>query len=120
MPIVGVGVDLVDVARLGLVMRRTPSVSLRVFGEPADDLGTTGLQRLAARFAAKEAAAKALGVPGGIRWRDVEVESSPSGQPVLVVVGHTAEQARKAGVTRWHVSLSHDGGMAIAVVVAES
>ncbi|OEV06791.1 holo-ACP synthase, partial [Streptomyces oceani] len=72
---------------------------------------------LAARFAAKEALAKALGAPRGLRWTDAEVVSEDSGRPRLVVRGTVAERATTLGVTTWHVSLSHDAGVASAVVI---
>jgi len=75
---------------------------------------------LAARFAAKEAVAKALGAPGGLRWLDAEVVSLPSGRPTLRLVGATARTSAAQGIRSWHLSLSHDGGLATAVVVAES
>jgi holo-[acyl-carrier protein] synthase len=74
---------------------------------------------LAARFAAKEAVAKALGNPGGLQWREAEVCRDSHGQPYLVVSGAVAARANDLGVTRWHLSLSHDAGIASAVVVAE-
>ena len=117
MPVVGVGIDLVDVARLAQVLARTPGVGDRVF---ADAERTASVRRLAARFAAKEAAAKALGVPGGIRWREVEVVVAEGGAPQLRVHGHTAAAAARIGVRHWHLSLTHEGDTAVAVVVAES
>jgi holo-[acyl-carrier protein] synthase len=124
MAVVGVGVDVVDVARLARVLTRTPGVAARVFatGERAY-AGATGdesVRRLAARFAAKEAAAKALGAPARARFREIEVVVLDDGRPTLVVTGRTAEAAAAAGITAWHVSLTHDGGIAVAVVVAES
>lgn len=121
MAVIGVGVDMVDVARLAQVLTRTPSVVERVFGdEPVVVTDTAVVRRLAGRFAAKEAATKALGAPGGTRWREIEVENEPGGRPRLVVHGHTAAAAARAGIVHWHVSITHDAGMAVAVVVAES
>lgn len=123
MSVVGVGVDVVDVARLGRSLERTPALADRVFteGERAyAGEGETALPRLAARFAAKEAAAKALGAPPEAGWREAEVVVAPDGRPSLAVSGRFAEIAASAGVTSWHLSLSHDGGVAIAFVVAES
>ena len=76
-------------------------------------------ESLAARFAAKEAVAKALGAPGGMRWHDCEVVIDPDGRPWLTVSGTVAAVARDRGIRRWHLSLSHDGGVAVAMVVAE-
>ena len=78
------------------------------------------LASLAARFAAKEALAKALGAPAGLHWLDVTVVREPDGRPRLEVTGGVAERVRELGVTCLHVSLSHDGGIAAAVVVAEA
>ena len=78
-----------------------------------------GIASLAARFAAKEALAKALGAPGGLLWTDAEVFVEDSGQPRLRVVGTVAARAAELGVRHWHVSLSHDAGVASAVVIAE-
>lgn len=78
-----------------------------------------GIASLAARFAAKEALAKALGAPAGLHWTDAEVYAEDSGQPRLRVTGTVAARAAALGVRSWHVSLSHDAGVASAVVVAE-
>ena len=75
---------------------------------------------LAARLAAKEAVAKALGAPAGMRWHDCEIVSDPDGRPWLTVSGTVAAVATERGVNRWHLSLSHDGGIASAMVVAET
>ncbi|MDQ1713999.1 MAG: holo-[acyl-carrier protein] synthase [Frankiaceae bacterium] len=124
MAVIGVGVDIVDVARLSRVLARTPGVAGRVFavGERsyAGDSGEVSIRRLAARYAAKEAAAKALGSPAKARWREIEVVVDEDGRPALLVTGRTAEVAAVAGIRSWHVSLTHDGGVAVAVVVAES
>jgi holo-[acyl-carrier protein] synthase len=115
--VVGVGVDLVDVARFGESLSRTPGLLDRLFAEGERDLP---IASLAARFAAKEALAKALGAPGGLGWHDAEIVRDERGRPALVVRGSVAEAAERAGVSSWHVSLSHDAGSAVAVVVAES
>jgi holo-[acyl-carrier protein] synthase len=115
--IVGIGVDLVDVARFERSLQRTPGLLARLFTARERDRPPP---RLAARFAAKEAVAKALGAPGGLAWHDVEIVSGADGRPSIRVAGTVAEAARGAGVTTWHVSLSHDAGCAVAVVVAES
>ena len=77
------------------------------------------MHSLAARFAAKEALAKALGAPRGLSWTDAEVVTGPDGRPELKVSGTVADAAVRQGVRRWHVSLSHDGDLATAVVIAE-
>lgn len=121
--IVGVGIDVAEIERFAVSMRRTPAMADRLFLD--DELllpdGTRrGIASLAARFAAKEALAKALGAPGGLRWTDAEVRVRESGQPYLVVSGTVAERAEELGVRSWHVSLSHDAGVASAVVIAEA
>ena len=121
--IVGIGVDVVDVARLERSLERTPALADRVFTEAerayAGD-GAEASRRLAARFAAKEAAAKALGAPPEATWREAEVVVAEDGRPSLRVSGRFADVAAQRGVRHWHLSLSHDGGVAVATVVAES
>ena len=114
--ILGVGIDVVDVARFGAALERTPTLRDRLF-TPTER--TMALNSQAARFAAKEALAKALGAPGDLRWHDAEVTVGEHGRPHLEVRGSVAGSAAQMGVTSWHVSLSHDGGIASAVVVAE-
>ena len=115
--IVGIGVDVVDVARFESVMLRTPEFVARVFTEQELALPP---HSLAGRFAAKEAVAKALGAPAGLTWHDCEVVREDSGRPVLDVRGSVAAAATAQGINRWHLSISHDGGLAMAYVVAES
>jgi holo-[acyl-carrier protein] synthase len=118
MGIVGVGVDVVEVERLRRALTRTPSLAGRLF--TPDERAVDRPESLAARFAAKEAVAKALGAPGGLRWVDAEVVREAGGRPRLALHGSVAEEADAQGITTWHLSLSHDGGVATAVVVAES
>ena len=115
--IVGVGIDVVEIDRFSRALRRSPTLADRLFTERERGLP---VRSLAARFAAKEALAKALGAPRGLLWTDAEVITAPNGKPSLKVTGTVAEAARKAGVTTWHLSLSHDGGVATAMVIAES
>jgi holo-[acyl-carrier protein] synthase len=120
--IIGVGIDVAEIDRFAATMRRTPNMAGRLFLE-RELLLPSGEQRgyasLAARFAAKEAVAKALGAPGGLHWTDAEVYVEDSGQPRLRVRGTVAARAAELGVRSWHVSLSHDAGVASAVVIAE-
>jgi holo-[acyl-carrier protein] synthase len=118
MAIVGVGVDVVQVERLQRALARTPSLAARLFTPQERAVART--ESLAARFAAKEAVAKALGAPGGLRWVDAEVVRDEGGRPRLVLHGGVADEAAAQGISTWHLSLSHDGGIATAVVVAES
>jgi holo-[acyl-carrier protein] synthase len=115
--IVGIGVDVVDLSRFAASLQRTPQLSDRLFTETER---AAAAESLAATFAAKEAVAKVLGAPGGLEWHHVEVRRDPNGRPVLAVTGTVAAAAAAQGIGRWHVSLSHDAGTAIAMVVAES
>ena len=114
--IVGIGVDIVDIARFRAALARTPALAARLFAE--SERGARP-ESLAASFAAKEAVAKALGAPLGLRWTDVTVTRDAAGRPALDVGGTVAAAASRRGVSRWHLSLSHDSGMSIAMVVAE-
>lgn len=114
--IVGVGVDVCEIARFERVLTRTPGLRTRLFTDSERDLP---LHSLAGRFAVKEAAAKALGAPPGMIWADACVTTGPHGSPHLEVSGTVAARAAELGVTIFHVSLSHDGGIATAMVVAE-
>ena len=120
--IIGVGIDVVPVDRFAESLTRTPGLRDRLFTaeEQRTPSGTarTG-ESLAARFAAKEAVAKALGAPGALRWHDAEVTVGEHGRPHLEIRGSVAGRAAQLGITTWHLSLSHDGGIASAVVVAE-
>ena len=121
--IVAVGIDVVLVDRFAAALRRTPLLAERLFTE-AERITRSGNPRsgesLAARFAAKEAVAKALGAPSGLHWHDCEVVADPDGRPWLTVSGTVAEAAATLDISRWHLSLSHDGGIASAMVVAET
>ena len=122
--IIGVGLDIVPIARVAsLLARHGARAAQRLFsagertecerrGEPA--------QHYAARFAAKEAALKALGVPAGLKWTEIEVRTADNGRPTLVLSGAAAAAAARRGVAVQHLSLTHAGGMAAAVVVLES
>jgi holo-[acyl-carrier protein] synthase len=114
--IIGIGVDMVDIGRFEASLRRTPALAARLFAE-SERRGRP--ESLAASFAAKEAVAKALGAPVGLSWTDVEVVRDASGCPRLEIRGTVAGAAGQRGIRRWHVSLSHDAGMSIAMVVAE-
>jgi holo-[acyl-carrier protein] synthase len=115
--ILGVGIDVVDIVRFGETLERTPAMRERLF-TPAER--ERPLASLAARFAAKEALAKALGAPTGMHWLDAEVVNAPSGDPRLDLRGSVLARANDLGVQHVHVSLSHDAGIASAVVVLES
>ena len=115
-----VGADLVEVCRIaGLVERYGARFTSRVFtqGELADCGGRS--ESLAARWAAKEAVAKALGTGiGAMAWQEIEVLRGEGGCPVLRLHGRAQVLAVERGLTQWALSLAHDGGMALAFVVA--
>ncbi|WP_327369330.1 holo-ACP synthase [Streptomyces sp. NBC_01217] len=120
--IIGVGIDVAEIERFDAALERTPQMADRLFLESELLLPSgerRGIASLAARFAAKEALAKALGAPSGLLWTDAEVYVEDSGQPRLRVSGTVAARAAQLGVRQWHVSLSHDAGVASAVVIAE-
>jgi len=115
--VVGIGADVVDVARFSVAIARTPGFADRVLlaGEQSERTAS-----MAARFAAKEALAKALGAPRGLRWHDAEVVCHPDGRPTFAVRGSVAAACQRRDVSHVHLTLSHDGGLALAVVVLES
>lgn len=115
--IVGVGIDVVDVGRFEEALDRTPTLRTRLFTEQER---VRPLASLAARFAAKEALAKALGAPTGMHWHDAEIVSESTGNPQFEIRGSVLARADALGVKSVHVSLSHDAGIASAVVVLES
>ncbi|WOX26739.1 holo-ACP synthase [Streptomyces solicathayae] len=121
--VVGVGIDVAAVTRFGEALERNPGLADRLF-TPAELRLPSGARRgaasLAARFAAKEAVAKVLGAPGGLRWHDTEVRTGPGGRPALHVRGSVATEAARHGIKSWHLSLTHDAGVASAVVIASA
>jgi holo-[acyl-carrier protein] synthase len=121
--VIGLGIDNVDVARFRTVLQRTPGFAARVFTDAEVDYARRAhdpTQRLAARFAAKEAVLKALGVGlGAARLRDIEVTRANSGAPALRLHGSAAAMAAERGVQRWWISLTHTDLVAAAFVVAE-
>jgi holo-[acyl-carrier protein] synthase len=119
--VVGVGVDVVDTDRFAAVIARTPGLVTRVF--TAREIELSGGERirpasLAARWAAKEAVAKVLVDNRGLSWHHCELVVGTLGEPVIEVSGTVAAAAAARGIESWLVSLSHDGHMAIAFVVA--
>ena len=108
---------MVDIERFVESLERTPGLRERLFTAAEQERAPASL---AARFAAKEALAKALGAPSGLHWHDAEVVTDASGRPWLEIQGTIEAQASKLGVTNLHVSLSHDAGIASAVVILEA
>lgn len=121
--IIGIGVDVVDMPRFAGSLVRTPGLAARLFSErelnQPDGKGENAVSQ-AARFAAKEAVAKALGAPAGLRWHDCEVLVGERGKPYLEISGTVLETSKAQNITRWHLSLSHDGAIATAFVIAEN
>jgi holo-[acyl-carrier protein] synthase len=124
MSILGHGIDIVSVARIGEMLERHGQHFLnRCFTHAEQGYALAAKRRdehLAGRFAAKEAALKALGTGWrhGIAWTDVEVVRLPSGQPTLRVSGQAGEIARQSGIGSWLVSISHTDQHAVASVIA--
>ena len=120
--IVGIGVDAVEIDRFRRSLERTPSMKNRLFTheeleyvEPHDDPTAS----LAARFAAREAVMKAMGVGlGAFEFHDVWVQRADSGRPTLAVTGRAEQIANELGVTDWHLSITHTDTTAIAYVIA--
>ena len=120
--VVGVGIDAVDVPRFRTVLGRTPGMRARLFtAAELDSLAgrADDLPALAARFAAREATMKALGVGlGAFSFHDVEIHRDDSGAPQLRCRGAAEALAAARGVNAWHVSLTHTAHVAMAVVLA--
>ena len=120
--IIGIGVDVVDIARFERALVRTPTLLNRLFAESEQVKNgeTMPLRSLAGRFAAKEALIKALGDSTGVQWHDMRVVNDALGNPGFELQDSTQAIANARGITSIHLSMSHDAGIAIAYVVAES
>lgn len=121
--IVGIGIDVVDVARMRDTITRTPSVRDRCFTPGEREYAERArdpAERFAVRFAAKEAVMKAMGLGlGAFGFFDVEVLRADDGVPTLHISGDAARLAAERGITRWHLSLTHTETTAAAYVIAE-
>jgi holo-[acyl-carrier protein] synthase len=123
--IVGLGTDILEVARLRLAMERRGERLLNRLFTPEEraycESRVHAAEHFAARFAAKEATMKALGTGwrGGIAWRDIEVVREESGRPTLLLAGRAKERADALGVSAAHVTLTHDDTYGMAVVILE-
>jgi len=121
--LIGIGIDVVDIERFRTSLIRTPSIRERMFTQVELDYvapQSDPVPSLAARFAAREAVMKSLGVGlGAFGFHEVWVERAATGVPSLAVTGRAAELASDAGVTRWHLSLTHSNLVAAAYVVCE-
>jgi holo-[acyl-carrier protein] synthase len=117
----GVGVDIVDVPRFALALERHPRIVERLFTQHEREDAHARPERLAARFAAKEAVLKALQVGiGAVPWKSIEVRRAPSGAPRIELHGEAAELAAQAGVATLYVSMSHTAMTAAAFVVGST
>jgi holo-[acyl-carrier protein] synthase len=114
--ILGIGVDLVDISRFEKAINQTPKLRDRLFTEDERELTT---QSLAARFAAKEALVKAVGKAKGLSFQGVSIVKDQDGKPFFELTGETKQTISSRGIENLHLSLSHDGNMAVAYVVAE-
>ena len=120
--IVGLGIDVCSIDRMRRALERHGD---RFFGricseaERADLTGRDQATALAGRFAAKEAFAKALDGAKGVGWHECEVRRAPSGKPSLELKGNAMAMVKGVGADRWHVTITHDAGVAVAVVILE-
>jgi holo-[acyl-carrier protein] synthase len=125
MPILGHGIDLVDVERIAAMMREHGRHFLDRCFTPAEQAyclpNRRAHEHFAGRFAAKEAILKALGTGwrGHIAWTDMEIFNDPAGRPLLRLSGETARLAATQRITSWHLSISHTDKQAIASAIAE-
>jgi holo-[acyl-carrier protein] synthase len=124
--IIGLGVDMEEISRLGEVIKRHGKIFLERIFTPAEiaysERHRDPVERYAARFAAKEATMKALGTGWGkgVRWRDIEVTRMPGGRPAIVLHGVAREHAERMGVRHISLSITHTGNFALAEVILES
>ncbi len=123
--IVGMGIDLAEVERMEAAIRRHGHALVERVFTPGEirycESHRNATERYAARFAAKEAAMKALGTGWrrGVRWVDIEVANEPGGRPTLRLHGRTKELAEERGVRRISLSMTHTSGFALAQVIFE-
>ena len=122
--IVSIGIDITEVARIAQSLQRSPRLRERLF-TPAEiaycERYTAKFERYAGRFAAKEAALKALqtGWSGGVGWHDIEILPTEAGPPELRITGRARLKLEELGVNRWHISISHTATYAMAQVIFE-
>lgn len=123
--IISIGIDIIEVRRVRETIARTPRFAERVYTDAerayCESRGAVAAQHYAARFAAKEAALKALqtGWSGGIAWQDIEVSAKESGAPVILFHGRARELYEESGATAAHLSIAHTSEHAIAEVLLE-
>ena len=119
---IGIGVDLCDVDRMRAALERTPTLRERVFTDQEQaycDERRDPTERCAARFAAKEAVLKAMGLGlGACGWREIEVRRAESGAPAIVLHGRARELAEERGIRAWRLTMTHTHLVAEAIAVA--
>ncbi len=121
--IIGLGIDVCSIDRMKKALERHGDRFFsRICGdnERSDLMGRDVATALAGRFAVKEAFAKALDGARGVGWHEVQVRRAPSGRPLLELSGNAVLAMEKRGADSWHVSITHDAGVAVAVVILES
>jgi holo-[acyl-carrier protein] synthase len=121
--VIGIGVDLCEIDRMRVALDRSPQLRARVFTDDEQrycDERSDPTERYAARFAAKEAVLKALGLGiGACKWREIEVARADGGAPSVRLHGAAQRLAGERGVTRWHLTMTHTRSLAEAIAVAE-
>ena len=124
--IVGLGLDIAEIDRITTALTRHGAAILERLYTPTEvaycESHKNKFERYAARFAAKEAAMKALGTgwTRGVRWRDIEVANAPGGKPTLRLQGVAREFAEKLGVKNISLTITHSGNLALAQVIFEN
>lgn len=124
--IIGLGVDMEEIARIGAAIKRHGQAFLERIFTPGEiaycERYHDPVERYAGRFAAKEAAMKALGTgwSKGVRWRDIEVAREPGSRPTIVLHGAAREHAERLGARHISLSISHTGNFALAQVILEN
>jgi holo-[acyl-carrier protein] synthase len=115
-----VGIDIIEIARIGAVLEKYGDRFLQRIYTPAErQRYGTRVPELAARFAAKEATMKALGTGiRGVRWRDIETLPNRRGKPILILHGTAKARAELLGLKHWSISLTHSRTEAMATVIA--
>ena len=115
-----IGIDIIEIARISEAIDRWGEGFLkRVYTDAELPLYRDKLSSLAARFAAKEAVIKALGIVQGVNWKDIEILSGPDGQPLVTLHGKMHDRAVELGMDNLAVSLSHCKDYAVAIATAE-
>ena len=120
--IIGLGIDVCSIDRMRKALERHGDRFFARICSPAERAELTGRDvgtALAGRFAVKEAFAKALDGARGVGWHEVQVKRAPSGRPTLELSGNALSMVERFGADTWHVTITHDAGVAVAVVILE-